>query len=70
MRCNACQGQWRGVVPLIGLLSIIGCVAVVSYQVGRHLSPPARIDKVTERTQVIVVEPSYRPAEPNHQGKR
>ncbi len=57
-------------MPILGLLSVILCVAIVAFQVGRHQAPPARVVVSSEQVRVILVPTAYRPAEPNHQGKR
>ncbi len=72
MTCAHCHPPWRGVAPILGLLAIIACCGIIAYECGRyHRNPAAMAEAARDRVRYIVVpEPVYRPAEPDHAGKR
>ncbi len=68
MACARCRTRWRGVLPILGLLAMIGTAGVVAYQFGRYHQQPANWS-AQPQVRVIVVDPSV-PVEPNHNGHR
>lgn len=65
--CPACRTHWRGVLPILGLLAIIACASIIAYELGRyHKSLAEMTETARDRVRYIVVEPEWRPAEPEH----